>query len=357
MANRLDDLLANPSSGTPAHVERATASVSAPREHDDIFEVPTAVTPVPNLKPTSPRLPPPKGPDRGGPQRPALRASGTAPPATSRAPEPMGKPAPPRRVLPRAAGNRLPSPSRPRSVPVVTPPIASAPLRGPSRVEVDEATAIATPPPPPSTVIVPISRRAGPDVTQIVKPLPPPVELSKRARPESSRILVDDPDVARVTTSGAAPADTTRPRTHGKRIGVAALGGAVLVAAILVVVIGFSADGVTPHADRGPAPGVPEARPGASSSPAQASPSATSVPASPRPTSPTSPLASSPTSPGDGPPLDEIEMSPESADAAPIGKTPRPRPSRARPKHAQAKTARSTRPLTYDPDALFLNKP
>jgi hypothetical protein len=469
MANRPDDVPATPAPGKPVRVERASSTdgaTSTPREHGDIFEAPTLVTPVPNLKSTPQRMASPAGADGADAQRPASRASGTAPPpsrASTPSPPPNGAPEPkrkvakngtsgarrevevsgeptrvvasasleqrkveanrkgttnstsdagheveasaartkpdvgislepqgtvemntvemnaaepttvdakprpdatPRRALPKAAGNRLPSPSQPpRSVPVVTPPIAGAAARNRPPVEVDEPTEVTTTPPEPASRVAVSSRRA--DVTQIVKPLPPPVEPPHRARSPSSHIIVDDPEIARVTTSVAEPrAATVAPRTErGKRIGVAVLGGAVLVAVILVVAIGFSTSSVPEVSPRAAAPveatlppPAPPAAPPAAPVPAQST-----APVQAQPTAPAVAGAST-EEPADSAPaadeasaLDEIEMSPAPEVAASKGAS-RPRP-RVRQKNAQVKTARSTRALTYDPDALFLKKP
>jgi hypothetical protein len=375
-------------------------------------DVPTVVTIMPR----------PPATRRAAQPEPAHKATGAKPPAARRAalPEPAHKAAgakPPARVLPRAAGNRLPSPTRPpRSMPVVASGVRAAPrARGLSASQPTQTTAIAAPPPPPAAAppsassapdvpappgVAPGSpgRKAKHDPTLIVAPLPSPRDAApERARSPSTRVIVDaelagavpvtgSPAVAAPAVPGApalqitgAGAHRTPRADHKVRIGVGLVGVAIVVAVAISTAIGFSSDDMVPRP--GSVAGEPVAREPTASPPARAA-AAVEVAARASPPVDDVAIAAAP------PPVDDVAIAAEPRTAGPEtpghradatgsrsermparparmrAKLASPSPARAgvapepvrgaRPVSSRGKPARS---LAYDPDALFLKKP
>jgi hypothetical protein len=159
-----------------------------------------------------------------------------------------------------------------------------------------------------------------------------------------------------------APTRRIRPRT-------AAIGAATLVAAILVVAIGFSSDDLScaraaseldralpdPRPSRGPghepATDAPATRPVAAAEPAQGASEPAGAAGAARP-----PAVASP--PPDSPPAATPSPAPRSRPRSPATSSSRSRTTREpgpdRP--TDHTRARGARPIPYDPDTLFLDK-
>jgi hypothetical protein len=292
---------------------------------------------------------------------------------------------PSERVPSKAAGNRLlPPPRSSRPLPVVRSVTAAPPATLPPPAGPTQTTAIAKPPPPPSLALAASTgRKSDADVTQVVAPLPPPPVAPParvaRVRPPSPRVIAEPaaepttaqtptaeaPDDASSLTKGTpwaeikngkvtyrlidlpdrdlpkvpdhraarlppAGAPGTAALDRRIRLRTAAIGAAALVAAILVVAIGFSSDELPParaatDLDRALPPDPPP-------SPSPASPpeeprAAEATPPGPRPRSPATSSS-------------RTRTTRESGHAKPAG-------------HAHA---RSAPPITYDADALFLDQ-
>jgi hypothetical protein len=274
-----------------------------------------------------------------------------------------------------------------------------------------------------------MERKSNADVTQVVAPLPPPVAPRARVvrdRPPSPRVIAElaaEPTTAHAPTAYAptaeAPADASTLAKPGNpwaeikngkvtyhfvgmperdvpkvtnhrearsapagapgkvvparriRLRTAVIAAATLVAAILVVAIGFSSDEL-PRAraatelDRAL---LPDPRP----SPTPARELATAAPATtPRPAAEPAQNAQEPAGGAAGatrrPSIASSPEEPRSAAATPPAPHPRPRspatsssrtPTTRESGHAKPAghaRARSARPFTYDPDALFLDK-
>ena len=254
-------------------------------------------------------------------------------------------------------------------------------------------TAIAAPPPPPvraagektgasgtqtvattnpaDTAIEPIvattRRKVDADATQLVAPLPPPSEPQTRVRGRSpsSRVIVDGAAIGDGATTGAPARVVPRHHFARKPISAFALGTIAVVAVALVVAIGFTSGGIE-RDPRAAAAALTVAAPATTAS--KAGDSQTTTGASPAP-----PVAAAqPAATGGPPPTDDNSrsapgaasagdtVSPAAADstsAARAGMPTRvedaPRPARPR---AKVQAHNSSRPLAYDPDALFLKK-
>lgn len=264
-----------------------------------------------------------------------------------------------------------------------------------------ESTTVAAPPPPPIIISASITRKTDQDATAVVRPLPSPLEpppKGSRGRSMSERLIVDGAAGPKATSAEATGAGTTgRADRHGwTRLKIGLLGAAVAIAAVLVVTIGFSNGGV--KRDPGPADLEPAAtssdvapRPAPSAS-EHAMPASEPAPAAEitaqAPADPPAAAEAAAQAPAEPPPAEVAVQAPaEPAPAKPRrlrataaassrSEDPPPRPSRLRAKIAQAAPARATstheparakpearprtkpaRPLTYDPDALFLKKP
>lgn len=242
-------------------------------------------------------------------------------------------------LLPRADGNRLPAPIRPpRSIPVApiaTPVVAAAPSVTPARDGIEPAPSAA----PPTTAAGTIRRAA--EETQIVAPLPSPFEPPKRKRGRAAtpRVIVDRALVESGTPRFAARARRALVAIRYSGVG-GLIGAAVLVALVAVVAIGFSSDDVTRPPVRREVAEAPE-----------------DVTVEPLPSPPARAVPAEP---------DEIEIPaasepPVAPRAKALPPAPHevraPRPPRSRAKVAPSPRAKAARPMTYDPDALFLKKP
>jgi hypothetical protein len=274
-------------------------------------------------------------------------------------------------AMPRAAGSRLPSPTRrPRPQPVTAPAANRLSIGGPT-----QTTAIAAPPPPPITIAASTSRAADQEATEIVKPLPSPARPASKDAPERSRSprVIVDPAVAGADATAADGRAEVRRRTGRFRITRvrAAIGAAAVIATVLVVAIGFSSDDV-----RGaPALEHRELSSATGSSPASPQPAAAVQAIAPAAATPTEPPAttSSTTEVAVRSPDEAAVAAGEALGASPPPRVTRPhvrsrsasgaaaggaiRDSGRAAKPAGAPRGKPTRPLAYDPDALFLKKP
>jgi hypothetical protein len=277
---------------------------------------------------------------------------------------------------PRAAGNQLPPPvRRSRPLPVATPRVTTPPPADAAPPVPDhppgptQTTAIAAPPPPPPAagpqpplIVSATARKSDPDVTQVVAPLPPPFAQAPkgRGRSPSPRVIVEA-GLAEPGTSNAqaevleTPAGAPGPRRldRSRRIRAGAIGAAVLIAAILVVAIGFSSNDVA-HVPA--AAGID--RPVPVASPREPEPTAEPLAAAPQDSAPQGAAQQPPEVPASQPDAPPSEESRAAAATPHPAKRPRlrsPAPERTAKPAGHART-KPTRPLTYDPDALFLGK-
>jgi hypothetical protein len=260
---------------------------------------------------------------------------------------------------PKAAGNRLPPPTRSR-VRLIMPPRAAQGSNTRRADDLDEAmlhdgTRVLSPPPPPERFEP--RRRREPERTQIVIPLPPP-ELDSRVRMSSPT----DPlaQTAGEIVCGRGRANRRMPRAAivvegGRRRGIA-LGLAVGIAAIAGAALGVSAISSSGLPRNAPVPvQVERAARVEEAPPAPRRPVVEELPVAARE------LEAAPVAPPvarDDAPRPRVERPPVArplrqrtiAPTASIGRHKTAQPVRAN------KQARS-RALTYDPDALFLKRP
>jgi Protein kinase domain len=275
-------------------------------------------TPRPEAITAGPLVQRPRPDTNGKTPRPELSDKPLTPDANTKAarPDATEKPALPSVLKSdarpaRTAGNRLPSPTqpptpRPRTPsvvatpagatpivapPVVTPPVVAPPVVAPPVVappvvappvvaapdearsernrlstDVSEPTKVAAPPPPPPNASSGgfAARKGGNDSTQVVPPLPSPVAPAPRSSTAPA-----------LAASATAAAETAEMATANRRKWImrGLIGGAGVVAVILVVAIGFSNGDATPASP--PAASAPSA-----ATPVQAPPPA---PEPPRP--------------------------------------------------------------------------
>jgi hypothetical protein len=244
---------------------------------------------------------------------------------------------------------------------VVVPPIAIAVAR-PAIVqprpplEVGEATQVASPPPPPS-IANDGARTVIGDRTEIVTPLPFPslvVEGASRRAAEPTLLVIPLPPPRAASTPsvvvepGLAEPQGTSATGRRRWFAAAAMGATAIVAGI---VIAFSSAGVesnfrpanrvglapppAPSMMEGPAPRPsPEAPPPPANAPPAAMPATVTETAPERPR--TRRLAPPARAPGATHRSGQIAKHAARSPSKPTGKP---------------------RPLTYDPDSLFLNKP
>ena len=278
---------------------------------------------------------------------------------------------------PKAAGNRLPPPTRPpRAVRLVVSPRAAQNLNTGHAADLDEATLVDgtkvfAPPPPPDNAGAALRRRPEAERTQVVIPLPPP-ELPMRSRgasPAPAGMTDGDPlaQTAGEIVCGRGRGGWRRaPRAavvvageRRRQVAVGVLGLAV-VAAIAGTAIGFSAissSSMPPVMPPVIAPGLTHpkrAEPPPEAEPRQ--PIVEELPVSARAAEP---------APDEAPGARDI--APPRVERPPIARPLRQRtiaPSssvgiRHKSTHSAkaAKQARSSRSLSYDPDALFLKRP
>jgi len=305
---------------------------------------------------------------------------------------------------PKAAGNRLPPPTRARAARLVAAPRVAQSPNTRHAADLDEATLVdgtkvLSPPPPPDTAP---RRRPQAERTQIVIPLPPP-DLEPRSRSSSPMIESDSlQQTAGEIVVGRGRAGRARaPRaavvvqgTRRRQIAIGVLGLAV-IAAIAGTGIGFSASsssGVPPVI----VPGMARTEPAKSTEPATRTELAKSTelakntelakstkpatrakpaiePAPHRPIVEEMPVAARAPEPAPAeaarpePASEPEEIAPSRVDRMPVARPLRQRtiaPSSAvgirhkttHPAKA-SKQARSPRTLSYDPDALFLKRP
>jgi len=158
---------------------------------------------------------------------------------------------PPREVNPNPgpskAGNRLPPPLQtPRSMPVASPPVvapsdAALPVVDMQSVKDRLPTEVATPPPPPIVVARSSVRKAA-ESTQLVPPLPLPIEppVRRAARAPTPAVIVE-PGLAEIETIGTTGAS--------RRSWIAAgVLSAMAIAAVILVIVSDPSGGDVPRA-------------------------------------------------------------------------------------------------------------
>ena len=276
---------------------------------------------------------------------------------------------------PKAAGNRLPPPTRPRAARLVSAPrVAQSPHTG-HAADFDEATLVdatkVMAPPPPPEPFTPPRRRPEAERTQIVIPLPPP-DLGPRSRSSSPALTDTDPLAqtageivcgrGRAASKGAPRAAVVVAGARRRQVAVGVLGLAV-IAAIAGTAIGFSSSSVPPVVVPVPVPVMmrPEraTRSEPPTEPAPRRPIVEELPVAARAPEPAPPAPPEPASEPD-------EIAPPYVERMPVARPMRQRtiaPSssvgvRHKTHPAKAsKQARSAHALSYDPDALFLKRP
>ncbi|HZJ65705.1 MAG TPA: hypothetical protein VFD36_19480 [Kofleriaceae bacterium] len=287
---------------------------------------------------------------------------------------------------PKAAGNRLPPPTRARAARLVAAPRVAQSPNTRHAADLDEATLVdgtkvLSPPPPPDTAP---RRRPQAERTQIVIPLPPP-DLEPRSRSSSPMIESDSlAQTAGEIVVGRGRAGRTRaPRAavvvqgaRRRQIAIGVLGLAV-IAAIAGTGIGFStisSSGVPPVI----VPGMARTEPAKSTELAKSTESAPRAeqavePAPRRAIVEEVPVAAPAPEPAPAeaarpePASEPDEIAGSRVDRMPVARPLRQRtiaPSSAvgirhKTTHSAkaSKQARSPRTLSYDPDALFLKRP
>lgn len=267
-----------------------------------------------------------------------------------------------------AAGNRLPPPKRPPQTlqlvvppriarasipPAVERPAVERPAFQLPSVDLDEPTVRDAPPLPPPPVVAQLAirrRQRSPEPTQIVAPLPPPLPPRPLGALESyGRILDSESTGGRVSGEVKSTARLPSGPMSWRRIVVGLAGGAMLVGAVVGLVIGRWRQ-ETPSVER----------PGAAQRAAQAlaeaaAPEEITIEEVPQPARADLPSAQ----PSSAEP-------PENAEPPPGAEPAVAKPARSRHRASSATTprptthhrsVRSSKSLTYDPDALFLKRP